>query len=111
MLTIQVPQIKLLGIKEILNFGRKCSAIDQYLPSYKYNNFPNCDWLRKVINTIWNKEFGKYISDSMKIREKQMVFKMNFKVDAIPEIVNIFSNSLNVSYMKGRTHFLIRKRD
>ena len=40
-----------------------------------------------------------------------MVFKMNLKVDAIPEIVNIFSNSQNVSYMKGRTHFLMRKRD
>ena len=43
--TIKVPQIKLLGIKEILSFGRKYSDIDQYLPSYKYNKSPNRNWL------------------------------------------------------------------
>ena len=34
-----------------------------------------------------------------------------FYEQQIPEIVNIFSNSQNVSYMKGRTYFLMRKRD
>ena len=33
---------------------------------------------------------------------------MRLNLDAIPEIVNIFSKSNNVSYMKGGTHILMR---
>ena len=45
----------------------------------------------------------------MKNREIYMVTKMRLKVDAIPEIVNIFKKSENVSCMKGRSHFLMRR--
>ena len=34
-----------------------------------------------------------------------MIMRLN--LDAISEIVHIFSKSNNVSYMKGRTHFIM----
>ena len=40
--------------------------------------------------------------------QKDMVMIMRLNLDAISEIVHIFSKSNNVSYMKGRTHFLMR---
>ena len=35
---------------------------------------------------------------------------MRLDVEAIPEIVNIFTKSKNVSYMNGITHFLMRRQ-
>ena len=45
----------------------------------------------------------------MRNRKKSMVNRMRLNVVAIPEILNIFSKSQNVSYMNGRTHFLMRQ--
>ena len=42
----------------------------------------------------------------MENRQKEMVMKMRLNLDAIPEVVHIFSKSNND--MKGRTHFLMR---
>ena len=107
-LTVKVPHLKTLSIKEILNFVRNKTEIDYYLPVYKYNKFPDREWLCNVINTIANNEFRIFISSAMKNREKMMVNRMRLNVEAIPEIINIFAKSSNVSYMKGRTHFLMR---
>ena len=34
--------------------------------------------------------------------------KSNMNVEAIPEIINIFANSQNVSILKGNSHLLVR---
>ena len=103
-----VPHIESLSIKEILKFARDHTIIDDYLPVYKYNKFPNRVCLCNVVNTIANKEFIKFIDKAMENRQKEMAMKMKLNLDAILEIVNIFSKSNNVSYMKGRIHFLMR---
>ena len=40
-LTINVPHIKSLIIKDILKFARENSNIDDYLPTYEYNKHLN----------------------------------------------------------------------
>ena len=53
--------------------------------------------------------FEGFVSLAMRNREKSMVDRMRLNVVAIPEILNIFSKSQNVSYMNDRTHFLMRQ--
>ena len=107
-LTVKVPHLKTLSIKEILNFARNKIEIDYYSSVYKYTKFPDREWLYNVINTIANNEFSIFISCAMKNREKMMVNRMRLNVEAVPDIINIFAKPSNVSYMKGRTHFLMR---
>ena len=83
--------------------------IESYLPNYDYDKFSNRDWLCNIINTIANKKFCSFISEAMDKWEKMWIMNRGLKVEAIPEIVSIFSYSKNVSVMNGRTHFLIRK--
>ena len=83
--------------------------INQYLPEYKYSKSSNRDWLCNVINTVVYDEFQLFIKNAMKNREKQLVIKRGFNIEAIPAIVVIFKNSQNVSYEKGRSHFLLAK--
>ena len=40
-----VPHIKSLTIIEILDFGRRKAAVDEYLPQYKTNKYPNRPFL------------------------------------------------------------------
>ena len=99
-----------MSIKDILVFAKRQTNIEKYLPTYEYNKFPNRDWLCNVINTIANEEFKEYVSNAMNQREKSILLNRGLQVDAIPEIISIFSHSKNVSLMKGRTHFLLRKQ-
>ena len=107
---VKVPHIKSLSIKDILSFAKDNSEIDSYLPSYDYNKFPNRDWLCNVINTIANRKFSDYIMAAMDKREKLIIMNRGLQVEAVPEIVSIFSRSKNVSLMNGRTYFLLRKK-
>ena len=50
-----------------------------------------------------------FIKNTMKNREKQLVMKRGFNVEAIPTIVAIFKNLQNVSYEKDRSYFLLAK--
>ena len=108
---VKVPHIKLLSIKEILMFAKENTDVNSYLPSYDYNKYPNRDWLCNVINTIANKKFCLYILKAMEQREKVIIMNRGLQIEAIPEIVSIFSQSKNVSVTSGRTHFLLRKRE
>ena len=96
---VKVPHIKSLSIKDILSFAKDNSEIDSYLPSYDYNKFPNRDWLYNVINTIANRKFSDYIMAAMDKREKLIIMNRGLQVEAVPEIVSIFSRSKNVSLM------------
>ena len=106
---MKVPHIKSLSIQDILSFAKEYTDLESYLPNYNYGKFPNRDWLCNAINTIANKEFSFFISGAMEKREKLITMNRGLKVEAIPEIVSIFSRSKKVSVMNGRTHFLMRK--
>ena len=47
----------------------------------------------------------------MEQREKVTIMNRGLQIEAIPEIVSIFSQSKNASVTSGRTHFLLRKRE
>ena len=53
---------------------------------------------------------NEYFVSAFYQRVKLMFLNRGLKVDAIPKIVNIFSRSKNISVMKGRTHYLLRKQ-
>ena len=93
----------------MLNFAKEITDIESYLPNYDYDKFPNKDWLCNIINTITNKKFCSFITEAIDKREKMLIMNRGLKIQAIPEIVSIFSRSKNVSVMNGRTHFLLRK--
>ena len=104
---VKVPQIKNLSIKAILIWAKENTSIESYLPSYDYEKYPNRDWLWNILNTITYDKFQKLIKDSLK--EKMIVMKSKMKVEEIPEIINIFAKSENVSVLKGKSHFLMRE--
>ena len=47
---------------------------------------------------------------AMDKREKLIIMNRGLQVEAVPEIISIFSRSKNVSLMNGRTYFLLRKK-
>ena len=104
----KVPQIKELYIADLLNWGKDNSNIDSYLPEYKYAKHPNRDWLWNILNSIAHDKFQKFVKIACKNREQVLVLNMGLQLAATPEIAKIFSESQNVSYEKGRTHFLLR---
>ena len=108
-LTVKVPHIKSLSIKNVLRFAKEQIKVEVYLPTYKYNKLPNKDWLWNVVNTLANKESNQFIQERLANREKYMAMKMRLNVVAIPVIAHIFAKSKNDFYMNGRAHFLLRR--
>ena len=105
--TIKVPHIKSLEIKNIITFARQHCQVDNYLPVY--SKLPNREWLCNIINILIPNQFIKLIDEAMKNREKWLVDKLNLKVNTTHDIISIFNAFKNVSYIKGRTYFLMRK--
>ena len=105
---IKVPQIKKLFVNDILKWGKSKTNIDAYLPTYKYVKFPNREWICNVLNTIAYEDFQKYVKEAFRNREKELVMTKGLDLAAIPEIAKIFSESHNISYEKGRSHFIMR---
>ena len=77
---VKTPHIKGLSIKEIIALARDNSDIDCYLPTYSYHKYPDRDWIRNVLNTIENQKFQKFISDTLKDRQKLIVMKSRLKL-------------------------------
>ena len=105
---IKVPQIKKLFVNDILKWGKSKTNIDAYLPTYKYVKFPNREWICNALNTIAYEDFQKYVKEAFRNREKQLVMTKGLDLAAIPKIAKIFSESHNISYEKGRSHFIMR---
>ena len=105
---IKLPQIKRLYVADLLKWGKQNTLINSYLPTYKYVKMPNRDWLCNVLNTIAFDNFQNYVKHAYKERETSLTLTKGFTLSAIPEITKIFSNSNNISYEKGRSHFILR---
>ena len=101
---------KSLSINEILTFGKNYINIEEYLPTYNYNKFPNKEWLWNMINSIAGTKL-KNMSSAMLNREKEMIIRKDLNATAILEIVSIFKASNNVSYTNKTTHFLMRTKN
>ena len=107
---VKLPQLKSLSIKEILSFAINNTNIGEYLHEYTYDKLPNREWLWNVVNTISGRKFKEFVQTALNKRETDIFINKGLNVSAIPEIVKNFENSKNVSYNKGRTHFLISSR-
>ena len=103
-----VPHLKGLAITELIEFARVHFEVDKYIPDYEYDKKPNRNWIWNIINSVCQVEFQKYIEKKISERVKHMVKMKSFNVKALPEFVNIFQSSKNISTDKGRSHFLIK---
>ena len=56
--------------------------------------------LFQIVNSLLEREFKEFINKVMAEREKYVVFKKNFKVDILPEFVDIFMKTKHISCMK-----------
>ena len=104
-----VPQILGLKISQLLEFARSRVDIDSYLPDYDYKKEPNRQWVCNVINSLINKDFQELINLKIKERVKHVVMMKKLNVKALPEFINIFKASQNISTVNGRSHFLIKR--
>ena len=104
----KVSQIGQLSIKRLLEWERENTEIENYLPTYDYDKFPNREWLCNVLSTLNYEGFQNLIKSSLKEREKTMVMKRKMNVVAIPEIIRIFAKSQSVSISKEKSHYLMR---
>ena len=107
---IKLPQLKSLGIKTILNFTLNNTNIREYLPEYTNEKLPNREWQWNVLNIIAGRKLKEFVQTDLDKREKDILINKGLNITAIPEIVKIFESSKNVSYNKGRTHFLMGTR-
>ena len=104
-----VPHLDGLKISQIIEFSRQHVNIEAYLPDYEYSKYPNRDWLWNVVNSLLDKKFQELIQNKIWERTKKMVMKKKLSIKALPEFVDIFKLSKNISVQKGRSHYLLKK--
>ena len=103
-----VPHLKGLSIKELIEFSRTHFDVDTYIPDYEYDKNPNRNWIWNIINTLCQEDFKKYIERKISERAKHMIRMKSFNVKALPEFIDIFQSSRNISTDRGRSHFLLK---
>ena len=103
-----VPHLKGLTIKDLLEFARTQVEVDIYIPDYEYDKTPNRNWIWNVINTLCQEEFQKFIDKRLSESVKHRIRMKSFNIKALPEFINIFQSSKNISTDNGRSHFLLK---
>ena len=104
-----IPHYMMLRITDLLKFARTQVDIDSYLPEYGYSKLTNRQWLCNVINTLVGPYLKRYVDDKIKDRVKYIVNQKKLTVKALPEFIQIFKSSSNISLENGRTNHLIKK--
>ena len=104
----RVPHLKHLRVEDLLAFGAKHINIDDYIPLYNYHKLPNREWLANVLNTLVGQKFKDFTEEKICARVKHIVNKKKLNVMALPEFINIFKKTKNISGEKGRSHYLIK---
>uniref|UniRef100_A0A7S3JAA4 Uncharacterized protein n=1 Tax=Euplotes harpa TaxID=151035 RepID=A0A7S3JAA4_9SPIT len=105
---IKVPHLEGLRVSDILQFARRSFNMNQFLPEFSYDKEPNRDWLCNLVNTAVEEKFKNFISEQRKKREQKIIAHKNLAVDALPEFVNIFKKSTEVSTSRGKSYFVTR---
>ena len=105
----RVPHLKGLTVDDLLKFGIEKANIMDYLPEYEYKKLPNRQWLCNVLHTLLGDTFTKFVQDKIKDRVKLVIRKKELNVKALPEFVEIFNKSQNISVQKGRSHYLLKR--
>ena len=107
-IVIKVPHIKGLTVKDIIEFSETQVDVHSYLSDFEYDKAPNREWLWNIVNTLIQSEFKDYI-DQKVFERKVSIFKSQILCIMIKsEFVEIFKNSQSVSFIKGKSNFLIR---
>ena len=118
--------IKSLTIEKIMEFTSSKFELEEYLPKYRNNRFPDRDWFWKlgwgllnilnIVNTIVGCPFNGWINSKFYHREKAIVNKKRFWLKILPKFVEDFKKANHVSskyfsidtllVAHGRSHFL-----
>ena len=98
-----------MTVEELVKFGEEKANISDYLPDYEYQKQTNRQWLCNVLNTLLGDTFSDFVQQKLKDRVKHIVRKKDLKMKALPEFVDIFMKSKNISVQKGRSHYLLKK--
>ena len=105
----RVPHLKGSIVEGLLLLGQQRVNLNNYLSDYEYHKPPNRQWLCNVLNPLLGRIFAKSVQERMEARVKHVAMKKKLTVKLLPEFVNMFMSSKNISVQKGRSHFLIKK--
>ena len=103
----KVSHFKTFKVRDLIEYARQNTNIDEFLPDYNYQKQPNREWLWNVINTVVGERFRAFIMQRQQERTEYILDKKQMKVRALPEFIKLFQDSTSISTHKGRTHFLI----
>ena len=115
-----------------MDFAKRRSEIDEYLPTYKKGKYPNrqffcnlgkitCLMTILIVNSLLLHDFTAFIAEKIKEREVKVVKKKDLEIKALPEFVNLFKNTNYISCkriifliifqtsQKGKSNVLIRR--
>ena len=104
----KVPHFKTLSVGWMLEFAKENTDIEQFLPDFNYQNFPNREWLWNLLNTVLEDRFKEFIRTKQLERTQYIMEKKEMKVRALREFIKIFKDSQSISTQNGRSHFLIK---
>ena len=57
----KVPHFKTLSVGWMLEFAKENTDIEQFLPDFNYQKFPNREWLWNLLNSVLEDRFKEFI--------------------------------------------------
>mmetsp|Transcript_18753 Transcript_18753/g.21559 ORF Transcript_18753/g.21559 Transcript_18753/m.21559 type:complete len:176 (-) Transcript_18753:25-552(-) len=96
-----------LTVEKILEFARKKCNINDYMPDIE-KKYPNRSWVCTVVNTLIEDDLSAFIAETLREKETKIVMKKKLAVNAIPEIADLFKNSVTRSHDNCKFYQYIR---
>ena len=103
----RVPQIEHLRVKELINFASENCDIKSYLSDYDYDKKLQREWLWNIISILVTEQFHAFVSISLQLRELKYIGQKSLKANSLPQFLDLFSKSKNVSIFYGRSNSLL----
>ena len=107
----KVPQLKTLSVGAILEYARRETDIDKFLPNYEYRKLPNRDWLWNIVHTIMGDRFKEFIQLKLAERADRIAKSKMTEFITQQEFIHLFKKSNLISSQSGRTHFLVKPEE
>ena len=115
-----------------MDFAKRRSEFDQYLPTYKKGKYPNRQFLWNlgkivylmimlIVNSLLPYYFLTFITEKVKEREVKVINKKELEIKALSEFVYLFKNTNYISFKRilllinfqtgqnGKSSILIRR--
>ena len=86
-----------LTIADILEKGKECSELANYLPEERDLDRLPKQWLSDITFTVMKEPFKNWVSERVKIRNDTIAENRNLIIDLDPAVAEAFKNSINIS--------------